>query len=124
MTKKSIFQAVVLAGVFAVSPLLSVPAVAAPVSNVTLRGLVACGFPTHMFPHFLTTALIRQILLFLQCIYIIPKFHACQHCRYSVDLTQEETAKELKNGPEPTVEMREDNFGPATYDSMPQEKAF
>jgi hypothetical protein len=43
MTKKSIFQAVVLAGVFAVSPLLSVPAVAAPVSNVTLTGLVACS---------------------------------------------------------------------------------
>ena len=43
MTKKSMFQAVVLAGIFAVSPLLSVPAVAAPVSNVTLTGLVTCS---------------------------------------------------------------------------------
>jgi hypothetical protein len=43
MTKKSIFQAVVLAGVVAVSPLLSVPAVAAPISNVTLTGLVTCS---------------------------------------------------------------------------------
>jgi hypothetical protein len=43
MTKKSMFQAVVLAGIFAVSPLLSAPAVAAPVSNVMLTGLVTCS---------------------------------------------------------------------------------